>query len=93
MTTKRYHKRTPGQRCSVEGCAEPAAYEVFLYDSYTVPREEFYEQDFTCPFLCNIHKDENEARAKGERRPRAVVRYPYTNSHGAQGYTKYEKLT
>jgi HJR/Mrr/RecB family endonuclease len=33
--------------------------------------------------------DENEARSVGMRAPRGYVRYPYTNQHGAQGYTKY----
>ena len=50
---------------------------------------EFYEQDFTCPFLCVEHMRENEVKANGERRPRGVVHYPFSNQHAAQGYTKY----
>ena len=72
--------------------SEAAVFEAFLYDHYAELQQEFYEQDFTCPFLCEAHKNENEARAQGARVPRGVVRYPYTNRHSAQGYTKYERL-
>jgi hypothetical protein len=79
----------------VEECQRPAAYEVYLYDYYEMPDgdEEFFEQDFTCPFICEEHMQENEALARGFRRPRGVVRYPYTNRGGAQGYTKYQPLS
>jgi len=43
--------------CSVDGCEEPAAFEVLLYDEY-----------------------------------RRVTSYPFTNRHGAQGFSKYRKL-
>ena len=88
---KRYQEYTPETRCSVDGCDRPAEYEVYLYDYYPFVEEEheFFEQDFTCPFLCEQHMRENEERADGIRRPRGVVRYPYSNKHVAQGYTKY----
>ena len=59
-----------------------------LYDEYS-DGAVFYEQDFTCPFLCQVHHDENEKLAKGKREPRGFVEYPYTNRGDAQGYTKY----
>jgi|GEM_PF-697774 len=79
---------TPQTTCSVEGCTRPADFQVILYDEYS-DGTVFYEQDFTCPFLCQFHRDENEKRAQGKRVPRGVGVYPYTNQHGAQGYTKY----
>lgn len=83
---------TEGAKCSVNGCANLADFEVVLYDYYDYMKETFYEQDFTCPFICQHHLDENEKEAKGERRPRGVVYYPYTNRHHAQGYSKYNPL-
>ena len=79
---------TPQTTCSVEGCNRPVDFEVILYDEYD-NGVVFYEQDFTCPFLCQFHRDENEKNAVGERVPRGCVEYPYTNGEGAQGYTKY----
>jgi len=95
MTTPiRYKEYKTGTQCSVDDCANPAEYEVYLYDYYPYqPNDfEFFEQDFTCPFLCKKHMEENEARADGERRPRGFVHYPYSNRHMAQGYTKYAPL-
>lgn len=91
--SKRY-KYHPGTTCSVEGCNKSAEYEVVLYDFYDFYEEPeaFYEQDYTCPFLCQEHLDVNEKNAKGERRPRGTVYYPYTNKHSAQGYSKYNPL-
>lgn len=79
-------------KCSVENCKNEANYKVFLYDYYAHSAEQFYEQDITCPYLCNSHKEDNEEKAEGVKTPRAYVDYPYTNQHKAQGYTKYEKL-
>ena len=95
MTTpRRYQEYEAGTQCSVSGCAEPAEYEVYLYDYYPHKHHdpEFFEQDFTCPFLCKAHMEENEAKAEGERSPRGFVQYPYSNRHMAQGYTKYAPL-
>ncbi len=78
--------------CSVPGCTRAAVYEVRLYDYYPDIKETFDERDFTCPYLCAEHQAENEQKAKGIRRPRGFVQYPYTNQHGAQGYTTYRKL-
>lgn len=84
----------PGQKCSVKQCNQLAEYEVVLYDFYDFfeDPETFYEQDYTCPFLCEDHMKFNEDKAKGERRPRGVVYYPFTNQHTAQGYSKYNPI-
>ena len=83
---------TVGAKCSVQGCENLAEYEVILYDYYDFVNDTFYEQDYTCPFLCQMHLDINEQKAEGERRPRGSVYYPYTNRHVAQGYSKYNPL-
>jgi hypothetical protein len=89
----RFYEYRPGTFCSVKDCGSPAEFEVYLYDYYPWQNEEFFEQDYTCPFLCHRHLDENEEGAKGVREPRGYVRYPFTNRHGAQGYTKYGPLS
>jgi hypothetical protein len=75
--------------CSAEGCNRPADYRVMLYDFYTHNGELFIEQDHTCPFICSGHASENELKARGEREPRGMTEYPFTNQHGAQGFTIY----
>ncbi len=77
--------------CSVPDCSGPAAVEVYLYDVYSTG-EVFWELDRTCGFLCTHHMLKNEADAKGERKPRGFVQYPYTNKHGAQGFSIYRPL-
>ncbi len=80
----------PKTKCSVQDCPKHADYEVYLYDYYPPPiNEEFFEQDFTCPFLCESHMQENEDKADGIRQPRGSVIYPHSNRGEAQGYTKY----
>lgn len=86
-------KYEAGRRCSVAGCALPAEYEVYLYDYYPVQDEEFFEQDYTCPFLCGEHMEENEREAKGDRKPRGYVEYPFSKRNHAQGYTTYAPLS
>lgn len=88
----RYARYESERRCSAHGCDRRAEYEVYLYDYYPEVEEEFFEQDFTCPFLCEAHMEENERDAIGDRKPRGVVDYPFSNQHGAQGYTKYAPL-
>lgn len=78
--------------CSVPDCNKSADFEVFLYDKYS-NGSEFLEQDNTCPFLCKAHAEKNENSARGRREPRRVVNYPFSNRHGAQGYTKYKQIT
>ena len=51
--------------------------------------EEFYEQDDTCPFLCQKHMKENEKSMVGAREPRGSSKYLYSNKHEAKGFTKY----
>lgn len=89
MEPIRYLRYAPGAKCYVDECGRDADYEVYLYDYYPGLEHEFYEQDFTCPFLCEAHMEENEREAEGHREPRGIVHYPHTNRHGAQGYTKY----
>jgi hypothetical protein len=72
---RRYYEYTSATKCSAPGCERSAEYEVYLYDYY-FEKEEFYEQDYTCPFLCAEHMEENESRARGERVPRGNVDYP-----------------
>lgn len=86
----------PNPKCAVPGCTEEATFEVILYDFYPYPgkaADAFFEQDFTCPFICGPHAVENEDSAQGERKPRHVVTYSYTNKHAAQGFTIYRPLT
>lgn len=78
--------------CSVNGCREPAAFEVLLYDLYANGEIFEEEADFTCRFLCEEHHRENEAGARGPRTLRQVTSYPFTNRHGAQGFSKYRHL-
>lgn len=78
--------------CSVGGCNKYPYVEVILYDFYEVVHETFYEQDYTCPFLCAEHMQINEDKAIGSRVPRGNVHYPYTNKDGAQGFSKYNPL-
>ena len=82
-----------GTKCCVEGCNNVADYEVVLYDYYPKLEESFCEQDYTCPFLCQFHMDENEKGRRGEIKPRQGVSYPYTNQHNAQGHSRYNLLT
>lgn len=87
---------TPETQCSVDGCSNRPDYIVLLYDHYD-PEPIFFEQDYTCPFLCEDHMQENERgvgnAGAGERRyPRAFNRYPYSNRFSAQGYTKYSPM-
>jgi hypothetical protein len=79
-------------KCAVPGCAEAAVVEVRLYDLYLHPVVVFDEQDYTCPYLCAVHLEQNEEEAKGERTRRAWMQYPYTNRHKAQGFTIYRDL-
>jgi hypothetical protein len=83
-----------GQECKVEGCDSPATLEVILYDFYSSlsGAKIFFEQDKTCPYICDQHAIENEKKAEGERKPRGHVSYPYTNQHGAQGFTIYRRI-
>jgi hypothetical protein len=79
-------------KCSVAGCGRGADVEVILYDVYADLREVFYEQDTTCPYLCGQHMVENEEPARGVRKPRGHVIYPFTNQESAQGFTIYRPL-
>lgn len=82
-----------GSTCAVSGCSQKAEYEVILYDFYPTDGAVFFEQDFTCPFICRVHAIENEARAKGVRQPRGFVEYPYSNRHRGHGFTIYRPVS
>lgn len=88
----KYQKFETKTLCSVNDCQNVAEYEVVLYDFYSHLNQTFYEQDLTCPFICEKHLEENEKYAAGKREPRGIVSYPYTNKHKAQGYSKYNPL-
>lgn len=82
-------------RCAVERCTARADYEVILYDFFgdqPSGEEVFWEQDFTCPYLCGTHVKENELSAQGIREPLGLVEYRYTNQHRAGGFSIYRPL-
>lgn len=84
---------TGPHKCSVDGCAAAANFEVRLFDIYLHSAPEVFDDvDYTCPYLCADHMRQNESQAQGERRPRGSVAYPYTNRHRAQGFTIYRPL-
>jgi len=79
-------------QCSVKNCTRTADYKAILYDVYIPEEEVFFEQDYTCQFLCASHMAENERQARGVREPRGYVQYPYTNQQVAQRFTIYQPL-
>ena len=74
------------------GVRDPAYVEVILYDVYPTEKTVFFERDHACPYLCAAHMAENETKAKGARKPRGSVAYPFSNQDGAQGFTIYRPL-
>lgn len=85
-----YSKYNKAVDCSVEGCGNVAEYAVFLYDNYDYnDNHEFLEQDYTCPFICTEHFEENEINCSGRREYRTALNYMYTNQQYAQGYSRY----
>jgi hypothetical protein len=81
-------------KCSVNGCEREATVKVILYDVYPYldGADIFFEQDSTCPFLCTVHVTANEKSAKGVRKSRGFVEYPFSNQERAQGFTIYFPL-
>lgn len=45
----------------------------------TFSSNNFVQQDFTCPFLCEDHAQENHAEAEGLPIARGRGLYPYSN--------------
>jgi hypothetical protein len=78
-------------RCSVEGCPNLAAYEVFLYDFDAREGAVLFRQDDTCPYICVEHAIDNERQASGERRLHSVIAYPYTNRARVPGLSVYRQ--
>lgn len=79
-------------RCAVDGCPNLAAFDVLLNDFDLHEGATALEPDETCPTICVEHAIANEREAVGERRPGAVVRYPFTNRRGAAGFTLYRQV-
>ena len=88
-----YYWATRDQLCSVEGCHAPAAWTVALVDFYEFgdgkPGEWFFEQDFTCPFLCHTHREINDQLKNGRPGARGGMVYPFTNRDRALGWSAY----
>ncbi len=80
-------------KCKVSGCDNDANYEVILYDFYPHNGSVFFEQDYTCPFICVDHTIENEKGISGTRQPRSRPAYPFTNKDNAQGFTIYRPIS
>jgi hypothetical protein len=78
-------------RCTVYGCPNLAAYEVFLYDFDDAEGAVLFNQDESCPFICVEHAIANERQATGSRRLHAVVDYPYTNRMRVPGISVYRQ--
>jgi hypothetical protein len=78
-------------RCSVDGCPNLAAYEVFLYDFDVTEGAVLFGQDESCPFICVEHAIANERYAAGRPRVHTVLGYPYTNRSRAPGITVYRQ--
>jgi len=78
-------------RCSVDGCPNLAAYEVFLYDFDAAEGAVVFDQDESCPFICVEHAIANERVATGNGRLHTVVAYPYTNRERRPGLSVYRQ--
>lgn len=78
-------------RCSVDGCPNLAAYEVFLYDFDDAEGAVIFRQDDGCAFICVEHAIANERQAADTRRLHGLVDYPYTNRAHAPGITVYRQ--
>jgi len=80
------------QVCSVPGCSAKADCVVILYDFYPHNGVVFFEKDVTCPYICVVHRQENEKGIDGVREPRGCCEYPFTNKNMAQGFTIYRPI-
>jgi hypothetical protein len=83
---------TESHRCSVAGCPNLAAYEVQRYIFDPGEGAVALLEDDTCEFICVEHAIDNELHARGERKPWAVVDYPYTNLNRLPGIALYVQL-
>lgn len=82
----------PGQLCSVKGCTAPAAVAVALVDR-DPKGQTFAIQDPSCPYLCHVHRRENETGRTGTGpEHRADDEFPYTNRHHLPGWVSYLPL-
>jgi hypothetical protein len=79
-------------RCCVEGCPSPAAYEVhrYVFDLDEGAVAQVVEE--SCPYICVEHALENERRVTTERKPWAIIDYPFTNISRGPGLTIYVQL-
>jgi hypothetical protein len=84
--------------CAVFGCTSLATYTVHLIDRYAGARpgtfDDYDEPDITCPYLCALHRGENEAGARfvDECAGREWWRYPFTNRQRTSGRSVYRRL-
>jgi hypothetical protein len=83
--------------CAVPGCTSPASFAVHLIDRYAGARpgtfDDYDEPDITCRYLCDQHREENEAGKRLiERSNREWWRYPFTNRQRTSGRSVYRRL-
>lgn len=86
------HATEPKPICSVSGCRNVAACEVFRQNMDLPAGECRCDRDDSCPYLCRKHITENERLAKGVREQKGRVIYPYTNQRKLMGFSVYMPL-
>ena len=83
------------RECAVEGCTSTELFSVWLNDTYRDSNNEiydtFHEQDFTCPFLCKDHMEENKALSVWPHETSTRAKAPYSNRYHARGWTTYKR--
>jgi hypothetical protein len=80
--------------CAVPGCTNPADFVVYLEDFNRGYGGDgrFRKQDESCPFMCDKHAHENDARKTEIGRS---SRYPFSKVgtlRGVPGWTAYQRL-
>lgn len=82
-------------KCSVQGCENPATRRVMLVDfKDSYPGDGWFrEQDLSCPYLCEAHRQENDASVVWHGR---TPEYRYTkwgpDWSRSGGWTEYVPL-
>ncbi|MBR3631619.1 MAG: hypothetical protein IKN49_00910 [Elusimicrobiaceae bacterium] len=79
-------------KCSEKSCNNQADYLVLLTKYYEDTHQMFVEIDYTCPLLCEKHKQENEDKKKEDPNHIWSIDYPYSNKNDTTGMTKYIPL-
>lgn len=75
--------------CAVPNCNKQAVYLVLLAIYYEDNKDVWVDIDATCPFLCEVHKQENESKKKTEAKHPQSIDYPHSNQYETTGITKY----